>query len=205
MPHVLSVNLAVPRALPRGVRGNYQTGIDKHPVDGPVEVISPDAKGISGLVGDHIGEIPHHGGPRQAVYAFAREELDQWQDMLGRPLRSGSFGENLTTVGLDVDGAHVGERWRIGDSVELEVTDPRIPCGTFRSWMDERGWVKRFAAHGRPGAYLAVVRPGFVRAGDSIEVISPPNDAPTITEVFRTVIAEPDYVTSLAAADVVAS
>ena len=72
------------------------------------------------------------------MYAFAREDLDFWERELGRPLANGSFGENLTTSGLDVSGAKIGERWRIGDELVLEVTSGRIPCRTFAA-----GWARR--------------------------------------------------------------
>lgn len=202
MASILSVNLAVPRPLAPGVRGNYLTGIDKHPVNGPVEIREPATRGVGGLVGDHIGDTRDHGGPDQAVYAFAREDLDEWQGQLGRPIRAGAFGENLTTAGIDVNAARVGERWRVGETVVLEVTFPRIPCGTFRGWMDERGWVKRFAQVGRPGTYLKVLTPGYVRAGDAITVLSVPDAAPTISELFRSLIAVPERQASLARADV---
>ena len=81
----------------------------------------------SGLVGDFIGDTRHHGGDGQAVYAFAREDLDRWEQRLDRELPNGFFGENLTTVGLDLAEARIGERWRIGDEVVLQVTSPRIP------------------------------------------------------------------------------
>ena len=85
----------------------------------------------------------NHGGPDQAVYAYAREDLDLEAE-LGRPLENGVFGENLTTEGLDVNGALIGERWRIGPDVILEVSRPRIPCGTFQGWMAQGDWIKRF-------------------------------------------------------------
>ena len=113
----------------------------------------------SGVVGDDVVSRKHHGGSRQAVYAVAREELDWWGATLGRELVDGMFGENLTTQGLDVDAAVVGERWRVGSAL-LEVTGPRIPCATFRAWMGEPGWVRRFTERGRTGAYLAVVERG---------------------------------------------
>ena len=94
------------------------------------------------------------------------------------------FGENLTTSGLDVDGAVVGERWRVGSAL-LEVTGPRIPCATFAAWMGERGWVRRFTERGRTGAYLAVVEPGVVGAGDAVEVLGRPGHGITVPEVFR--------------------
>lgn len=136
------------------------------------------------MVGDDVGSRVHHGGSGQAVYAVAREELDWWGDQLGRDLPDGMFGENLTTVGLDVDGAVLGERWRVGSAL-LEVSGPRIPCATFAAWMGERGWVRRFTERGRTGAYLAVVEPGTVSAGDGVEVLDRPAHGITVPEVFR--------------------
>src|SRR4051794_20401706 len=118
MVSVLSVNLGTLRSLASADDGI--TGIDKRPVTGPVEVRAPGAGGESGLVGDRIASARHHGGPDQAVYAYAREDLDAWERELGRPLPPGSFGENLTTSGLDATGALIGERWRIGAEVILE-------------------------------------------------------------------------------------
>ena len=183
-PVVRSVNIGGARGgiRPRG----GQTAIDKRPVDS-VEVRDPGPKrgGLgSGVVGDDVSSRKHHGGSSQAVYAVAREELDWWGGALGRELRDGMFGENLTTSGLDVDGSVVGERWRVGSAL-LEVTGPRIPCATFAAWMGERGWVRRFTERGRTGAYLAVVEPGVVSTGDVVEVLGRPGHGITVPEVFR--------------------
>lgn len=168
---VESVNVGVPRAV-RAKAG--LTGIDKRPVAGPVRVDVP-AAGRGGLAGDSICDTRNHGGPGQAVYAFEREELDRWQARLGRNLPSGTFGENLTTAGVDVTRARLGERWRVGPELTLAVTGPRIPCATFAVWMAERGWLKAFSERGRPGAYLRVVTPGPVRPGDPVEVVHRPD------------------------------
>ena len=168
-----------------GSRGRA-TAIDKRPA-GAVEVRDPGPKhgGLgSGVVGDDVVARRHHGGSRQAVYAVAREELDHWGRELGRDLTDGTFGENLTTEGLDVDGALVGERWRVGEVV-LEVTGPRVPCANFAAWMGEKRWVARFVEHGRPGAYLAVVEPGTITAGDVVEVLSRPEHDVTVPAVLR--------------------
>ena len=148
--------------------------------------LAPEAR--SGLIGDYIGDGKHHGGTVQAVYACAREDLDALGAQVGREFASGAFGENLTTLGLDVTGALIGERWRIGsgdDAVELVVTCPRIPCNTFRAFIAERGWLKTFTRAAMPGAYLAVVRPGVVRAGDPIEVVFRPDHEVSIGVLFR--------------------
>lgn len=186
MPHVLSVNIGRPtlQRIPKG----RATGIGKQPVDvirvsdpGPKRVV--DGAGVSGVAGDHVGDGRHHGGSDQAVYAFAREELDAWERELARELPDGMFGENLTTLGMDVDAAEVGDRWRVG-AAELEVRGPRVPCATFAERMGERGWVKRFAAHGRSGAYLQVIGPGEVRPGDTITV-TPSGSGLTVPTYLR--------------------
>ncbi len=183
-PRVRSVNVGGARSGIR--RRGGDTAIDKRPVES-VEVRDPGPKrgGLgSGVVGDDVVSRKHHGGSQQAVYAVAREELDWWGATLGRDLVDGMFGENLTTEGLGVDAAVVGERWRIGSAL-LEVTGPRIPCATFAAWMGERGWVRRFTERGRTGAYLAVVEPGAVSTGDAVEVLGRPAHGITVAEVFR--------------------
>ena len=117
----------------------------------------------------------NHGGPEQAIYVYAREDLDWWAGELGRDVRNGAFGENIVTAGLDISGALIGERWRLGTAV-VQITSPRIPCGTFRQWTGEKGWVKRFAAAGRPGAYLRVLEEGTVTPGDAVTVLDRPGD-----------------------------
>jgi MOSC domain-containing protein YiiM len=197
-----SVNLGHPRPNPHKDTG--WTGIGKQPTLEPVKVRGPGPKttGLgSGLVGDFIGDGKHHGGDEQAVYAFQREDLDEWQRRLGRELPNGFFGENLTTVGLEINDALIGERWQVGQEVVLQVTAPRIPCSTFRGWMGEKGWAKTFTAAGRPGAYLSVVVPGTVMTGDPIEVIQQPSHDVSIALVFRATTTERDLLPRLLAAE----
>ncbi|WP_405090865.1 MOSC domain-containing protein [Micromonospora sp. NBC_01392] len=198
---VLSVNVGRPR--PNPWKGLGATGIDKRPVDGPVAVSAPGPKGAGevGLAGDRVYDVAHHGGTDQAVYAYAREDLDRWQAELGRPLGNGSFGENLTTTGVDVNGALVGERWRVGAELVLEVTCARIPCGTFQGWLGEQGWIRRFTRAAVPGAYLRVVEPGAVRADDPVEVVHRPDHEVTVAFLFRAVTTEPDLLPRVLVAD----
>lgn len=182
---VLSLNVG--RAEPNPAKQVGVTGIGKTPVGSAVlRAPGPKHGGLgSGLEGDFIGDVRHHGGDQQAVYAFAREELDRWEERLGRPLADGVFGENLTTTGLDVDAALLGERWAVGEEVVLEVCGPRIPCATFQARMGEKGWVRRFTEVGRSGAYLAVVTGGTVRSGDAVEVVSRPDHDIDVVVAFR--------------------
>jgi len=200
--HLLSVNIGQPRENPW--KGLPSTGIDKRPVDGAVRVTAPGTKGTGavGLAGDRAHDVRHHGGADQALYAYAREDLDTWQEELGRRLHDGSsFGENLTTVAVDVNGALVGERWRVGTDVLLEVSSPRIPCATFQGWLGEPGWLKRFMAARRPGAYLRVVEEGSIRAGDPVEVVLRPEHDVTVALAFRALTTEPELLPRLTVAD----
>lgn len=158
------------------------TAIDKGPVDGAVRI------GAYGVYADVQADRKHHGGLDKALYAYAAEDAAYWEGELGRPLPPGFFGENLRTEGIDVNAALIGERWRIGDRVEVEVTMPRTPCQTFARWVggdDERGWVRRFSDERRLGPYLRVVTTGRVRAGDEIAVVHRPAGAPTILDIYR--------------------
>jgi MOSC domain-containing protein YiiM len=199
---LISVNLAVPRRDPAARAGI--TGIDKQPHPGPVAVRAPGAKDSGsggGLVGDMIGDLTVHGGDDQAVYAYAREDLDRWEVELGRPLLAGVFGENITTRGVDVTGMLIGERWRFGEQVILEVSAPRIPCGTFARWIGEQGWIERFTVAATPGAYFRVIVPGQVRAGDPIVSVSRPSHTVTVGLTFRALTREPELLPLLLAAD----
>src|SRR5262249_46298300 len=131
-----------------------------------------------------------------------REDLDWWEAQLGRELTNGMFGENLTTSGVEVTGARIGERWRIGtDGLLLEVSAPRTPCRTFVEFLHLNHWIKTFTQAGKPGAYFRVLSPGTVRAGDEIPVDHRPDHDVTIGLVFRARMTEPDLLPRLLAAD----
>ncbi len=183
---LVSVNVGRPEPWSWAAIG--RSSIRKQQVAGPALVTT------LGLDGDQVSDTRHHGGPDQAVYAFAREDLDRWAELLGRPVPDGQFGENLTTQGLDVNEAEVGERWAIGSAV-FEVASVRIPCDDFKGWLgqsgyDNAGWVKRFTAEGRPGPYLRVVEEGLVEAGDAIDVVRRPGHGVTVSMMFRALTTE---------------
>jgi MOSC domain-containing protein YiiM len=203
--NVLSVNVARARTNPDRRAMSKVTGIDKIGTAEAVEVRAPGSMrgGLcSGLVGDTIGNKKFHGGDDQAVYAYAREDLDDWEVQLQRTLSAGMFGENLTTSGMDVTRARIGERWRVGtDGLLLEVSAPRTPCRTFSAFLNMSHWMKTFTQAGKPGAYLRVLSPGTVRAGDDITIDYRPNHDVTIELVFRARMSEPELLPRLLAVD----
>ncbi|WP_127127176.1 MOSC domain-containing protein [Georgenia sp. SYP-B2076] len=154
------------------------TAIDKRPVEGPVRV------GPFGLRGDVQADRKHHGGTEKALYAFDQAEADHWADALGQDVPPGRFGENLRVTGVAVDDAEIGECWRIGEDLEVEVTGPRTPCATFGRWLRQDGWVRRFTQHGRAGAYLRVLTPGSVAAGDAVTVVHRPGHGVSVAGWF---------------------
>lgn len=189
MAYLESVNCGTTVDVPWG--SLKRSAIDKRPVDGAVEVTE------LGLVDDDIADLVHHGGPDQAVYAYAREDLDAWADEFEEPLTPGQFGENLTTVGLDIQNARLGDRWKIGSTV-LEVCAVRIPCSVFQGHIDQPQWVKRFTARGVPGAYLRVVEPGQLAAGDSIDIVEQRDHDVTVGLAFRALTTERELLPKLA-------
>ncbi|MFE0423329.1 MOSC domain-containing protein [Streptomyces sp. NPDC058953] len=198
---LLTVNVGRPRIVDYTSTPGGVTGIDKRPAGGPVRLADPGGDEGSGVAGDTVSDGSNHGGTHQAVYAFAREDLDFWERELGQPIANGTFGENLTTRGVDVNGALIGERWRIGGAL-LEVTSGRVPCRTFAGWLGEsglpeKGWLKRFTQQAESGAYLRVIEPGEVRAGDEVTIAYRPDHGITVSTAFRACTIEQDLLPSL--------
>jgi MOSC domain-containing protein YiiM len=157
------------------------TAIDKRPRNGRLDVAE------LGLALDTQIDRRYHGGPEQALYAYADEDAAWWAGELGRDVPPGLFGENVRTHGIDVSRAEVGERWRLGDgeaAVVVEVTMPRTPCRTFQKRMDEERWIKRFTRAGLAGAYLRVVTPGTLGAGDAAVVEHRPGHGVTVADLL---------------------
>lgn len=187
---VESVNIGPAVDVPWGKL--KRSGIDKRPVEGPVQV---HARGVGD---DEVADQVFHGGPDQAVYAYAAEDLEFWSADIGREVRPGEFGENLTTRGIDLTNAHAGDRWRVGGAL-LELAGVRIPCSVFQGFVDETQWIKRFIIAGRPGPYFRVLEPGPVAAGDAVEIVEQRDHEVTMQFLFRALTTERALVPRLAA------
>ena len=174
---VLSINVTSVVHQGEWTGSEGRTGIDKRSVAGSVEFKN------NGVAGDRIIDTNVHGGYDQAVYAYAREDAHWWEKEIGEEIPAGRFGENLTTEGIDVNAALVGEQWKIG-SVILEVSQPRIPCRVFAGFWKRATLIKDFTQAGRPGAYLRIIQEGTAQAGDVIEVIYKPDHAISISDLF---------------------
>ena len=174
---VLSINITSVVHQGEWTGSEGRTGIDKRSVAGPIEFKN------NGVVGDRIIDTNVHGGYDQAVYAYAQEDAQWWEKEINEEIPAGRFGENLTTEGIDVNAALVGEQWKIG-SVILEISQPRIPCRVFAGFWKRATLIKDFTQAGRPGAYLRIIQEGTAQAGDAIEVIYKPDHEVSIRDLF---------------------
>ena len=174
---IVSVNVGLPREFDFNGR-LARSAIWKTSVPGRVK-----AAGVN-LAGDEQADRRAHGGPDKALYAYAVEDARWWERELGRALAHGHFGENLTTEGVAVNEALVGERWKVGTAV-LEISEPRVPCWRLGVRMQDPQFPREFTRALRPGAYLRIVVEGELGAGDEIEVVETPGHDVTVRDVLR--------------------
>ncbi len=174
---IISINLGVEREI-QTANSNTKTGIYKLPVQGAVHVSEP------GLDGDVIYSKKNHGGPDQAVYIYGTVDTAWWEKELGKEIAPGTFGENLTIGELESANFNAGDFLHIGD-VTLQVTSPRIPCGTFASRMEDSAWVKKFLQAERPGFYCRVMRAGVIKAGDAVSFEKFTGETISILQLYR--------------------
>ena len=173
---ILSVNTA--RAAPLLIQGRtVVTGIGKQPVDGPVAV------GPLGLAGDEQADQSVHGGQSKAVYLYPVQHHPFWQTVRAQagvaaadtPIPPGLFGENLTVEGLDESRLWIGDQLRL-PGCTLVVSEPRNPCFKFNAVMGFPQASSLMNQSGYCGAYLAVLQPGQVQAGDAITLEPGPRE-----------------------------
>jgi MOSC domain-containing protein YiiM len=163
---VVSVNVGEPRLVEWAGR-KVTTAIWKRPTDRRVLVEHDN------LTGDAQADLRVHGGPDKAVYAYASEDYRWWEGELDSTLEPGTFGENLTTEGVDLTRVVIGERWAVG-TTELEVAQTRQPCFKLGIRMGDSGFVQRFDGARRFGVYLRIKLTGELGAGDEIHLVSRP-------------------------------
>lgn len=195
---VVSVNVGKPQDVTFRIAGRSgRTGIEKHPVGGPVRIT------FAGVAGNEVSDKRNHGDEHMRVYAYAGEDYAWWSAELGADLTPGHFGEQLTTEGIDLNAALVGETWRVGTAL-LRIAHVRTPCLTFQGWMghtgyDARQWIKRFTLAGRPGPYFRVIEEGVVEAGSPIEVVDRPDHDVSVATLFGAVMHRPELLPRLLA------
>lgn len=181
---VQSVNCATARDLMVWGR-RLRSAIGKRPVDGAVAVRP------LGLDGDEQADLSVHGGTSKAVYAYPSEHYRFWQtvraqarvSLWNETLAPGALGENLTLEGVTEERLWIGDRLRLPGCV-LVVSEPRYPCQKFAAAMGFGQAARLMVQSGFCGAYLAVLEPGHVRAGDQGELVAGPREV-GLRELFK--------------------
>lgn len=178
---VVSVNVGLPREIVWEDQ-RVRTGIFKEPRAGRVALRRHN------LDGDAQADLSVHGGADKAVYAYPVENYAYWREQLpGRELPFGIFGENLTLAGLREDVVHIGDEWRIG-TARLVITQPRLPCYKLGIRFGDPALIARFLASNRPGFYLAVLEEGEVAADDAVELVHMDETRLTVTELLQLMV-----------------
>jgi MOSC domain-containing protein YiiM len=168
---VISVNVGEPRQVEWAGR-TVRTAIWKTPTAERVPVEHDN------LDGDEQADLRVHGGPDKAVYAYASEDYRWWEGQLGTPLEVGTFGENLTTEGIELADAVIGEIWAVGTTM-LQVAQTRQPCFKLGIRMGDAGFVQEFDRARRYGVYLRIREVGEIGVGDGIFLLSRPSHGMT--------------------------
>ena len=161
------------------------TAYFREPVAGPVAVTP------LGLHGDEQADATVHGGLAKAVYAYPSLHYPFWQTVRAQArvagwdeaLPHGGLGENLTVDGWDERELWVGDRWEL-PGCTLAVTEPRRPCFKFDAAMGFAQASRLMRESGFCGAYLAVVEPGTLAAGDPVRLVPGPRQV-NLRELFR--------------------
>jgi MOSC domain-containing protein YiiM len=174
---VISTNIGEPRTIIWNGK-TVETGIFKYPVNQPIFL------GLEDVENDHVIDRRYHGGIDKACYLYSSDHYEYWKKLnpeLEMPF--GIFGENLTVEGLHEAQVNIGDIFKIGEAV-VQATQPRQPCFKLEFRFNNPNIVQQFIDSGFAGVYVRVLQKGFVRTGDSMELIERKNSL-SIQKVYE--------------------
>lgn len=178
---LISLQVGLPKTIP-GPQGEWTSGIWKEPVDGPVYASR------LGLVGDGQGDLSVHGGPDKAIYVYPEMHYSFWRQELNQPdLPYGGFGENFTVSELNEDTVCVGDIFKVGDSVIVQVSEPRGPCWKLARRLNTKDIIARVNQSGFTGWYLRVLHEGEAAPGMDLTLLEHPYPEWTIAQVNQAI------------------
>ena len=114
-----------------------------------------------GIVGD-----AHAGQWHRQISLLAFESIEKMVAM-GAKVSPGNFAENITTEGIDLLALSMGSKLKLGDSVELEITQFGKKCHSHCEIFHQVG----DCIMPREGIFGKVIAPGHIKVGDAIEVL----------------------------------
>lgn len=191
---VIAVSLSVPQWLEMGGR-RVHTSIIHTPLTRIDEFIT--VKPSQGVKGNK--SAAHNG----EVYIFFAHHYDYWAEKLGVVRKSWDWchwGENITfqcDSKITEADFHLGDVWKIGHDVVLQVCGSRVPCFKL-AWRcgQKDSWLQELASTGKCGVYLKVIQGGRIYPGDVAELLSKRSSGPKIDCATITRVAFADAVST---------
>ncbi len=174
---VYSLNVASPEKV---IFNNKElvTSIFKKPVNTKLFLSK------KGLENDKQADLTSHGGKYKALYGYSYEHYSYWGQFLEKDFSKeyGLVGENLTISTFDEKEVYIGDEYKIGDAI-VKVSQPRIPCFKLGIKMNSRGFVKDFINSNKLGVYFQVIKEGYIKQDDDLEVLHRANHNVSIFNV----------------------
>jgi MOSC domain-containing protein YiiM len=151
-----SINISIPEKVKlNGVNKKILTGFFKKPVS---KRIFLDELGFRG---DGVGDTRIHGGKDLAVCAYFIDHYQYWQEVLGKEIKFGEFGENISLSGINEKKINIGDNFQLGEA-EIEVSQPRQPCHKLNKFFNLQEMACRVQKTGYTGCYFRVKKTGWV-------------------------------------------
>ncbi len=107
----------------------------------------------------------HAGNTHRQVSLLGAESIDKMIEK-GAKVAPGSFAENITTEGIDLLALKLGAKLKLGEDVELQITQFGKKCHSRCEIFEQVG----DCVMPREGVFAKVTSPGRLRVGDIIEV-----------------------------------
>lgn len=175
---ITSTNIAKPTTIIWNGK-EVITGIYKTPTNAPIFL------GASDVEGDEVTDRKHHGGEFKACYLFSEVHYAYWKNLYPNlDWHWGMFGENLTVSGLNEKEIHIGNIYKVGDTL-IQITEPREPCFKLGVKFGSQEILKQFINHGFPGTYIRVLEEGHVKTGDTLKLIEKAKNSITTSQFFN--------------------
>jgi MOSC domain-containing protein YiiM len=161
---VISINIASPEhvSLDGGPK-KHKSGIFKTPVSEPIFL------DYLGFEGDGVGDLKVHGGKDKAICAYCIEHLTFWSKKLQREISPGSFGENLSLLGMPETDINIGDIFNIG-SAQIQVSQPRQPCHKLNKVFGDQTMACSVKKSGFSGYYFRVLKTGIVENHSLVKI-----------------------------------
>jgi len=127
-----------------------------------VNVPEAELRADFGIIGD-----AHSGNWHRQISLLAAESIDK-MTAKGAKVSPGDFAENITTEGLNLHELPVGSKLKLGQSVELEITQFGKKCHSRCEIFEQVG----DCIMPREGVFARVTKAGAISVGGVIEVIN---------------------------------